>query len=326
MAWHLWSWWMASASKSRERRVRLPGIQKYAWQWSHIHIQICWKAETKSYKTLNLCYTGQLATRRQLFVVCSKRVNFTRNILQNVLGNMHVTRDDLQRHVDSQHFARASRPRWTEFWEAVAQKIDGDPFIRANFQIIIILSCEVLTWVQKLARRCQEKSCAKNRPWYHVTRCSIFRATLLRKKSLLQVVPCNTAFYSSLVMVSSYIYYVWHDEIKTGSSPGRCSSSGTIYTEATRIREIFNGYCNPKLFEFSFTTLCDLFRGKLAPPTQPITCKKNNHALDTCVSRAKLSVPRVFASCSHAHWCIVFVFVVIDQLTSVVDLVFFFGT
>ncbi len=50
----------------------------------------------------------------------------------------------------------------------------------------------VLTWVQKLAMCCRVKKCAKNRPRYHVIRYSIFRATVLRKKSLLQVVPGNS--------------------------------------------------------------------------------------------------------------------------------------
>ena len=43
---------------------------------------------------------------------------------------------------------------------------------------------------QKLAPRCRTKFCAKNRPRHH--RCSNFRATLLREKSMLQVVSCNT--------------------------------------------------------------------------------------------------------------------------------------
>jgi len=57
---------------------------------------------------------------------------------------------------------------------------------------------------QKLATCCRVKSCAKNRPRYHVTRRSIFRATMLREKSSLQVVPCNTAFIQFLYIFTSF--------------------------------------------------------------------------------------------------------------------------
>ena len=67
-------------------------------------------------------------------------------------------------------------------------------FSRNNVARKIEHRCEFLNSNQKLATRCRVKCCAKNRPRHHVTRRSIFRATMLRKKSTLQVVPCNAAF------------------------------------------------------------------------------------------------------------------------------------
>ena len=67
--------------------------------------------------------------------------------------------------------------------------------------------CEFLNSNKKLATRCPVKCWAKNCLPYHVTWCSIFRATLLSEKSTLQVVPRNTTL--KLIFSTSDLSWVW---------------------------------------------------------------------------------------------------------------------
>ena len=63
-------------------------------------------------------------------------------------------------------------------------------FSRNNVSRKIEHCCEFLTASFFVA---ESNVARKNRPRHHVTWCSILRSTLLREKSTLQVVPCNTA-------------------------------------------------------------------------------------------------------------------------------------
>ena len=93
-------------------------------------------------------------------------------------------------------------------------------FSRNNVARKIEHRCEFLNSNQKLATRCRVKCCAKNRLRHHVTRCSIFRATLWREKSTLQVAPCNTALrligYVLWKSLSNLTFQSWKNLNKVG--------------------------------------------------------------------------------------------------------------
>ncbi len=100
-----------------------------------------------------------------------------------------------------------------------------------TFKIYVILRCKVLTWVQQLATCCRVKSCAKSRP-----RCSYFRATLLRKISLLQVVSCKTALNGSFFVHSVNVTFCRAGDWGRGS---RLTVLGTIRTSIIKPYEAF---------------------------------------------------------------------------------------